>query len=78
MLRWMATAYLLKYRKEPAFDQLPDTHTLPDSPWIPVLIRCRDLGEADLCRSFNDFLTQHLQKTDLQPLEAEVMRAVNI
>jgi HEAT repeat protein len=76
MLRWMATAYLLRHRKDPAFGELPDTGTLPDRNWIPVLIRCRDLGEADLCRCFTDFLAQHLHKTELLPDEAEIMRAV--
>ena len=76
MLRWMATAYLLRYKGDAAFSQIPDTQTLPSQPWIPVLIRCRDLGEADLCRSFTDFLTQHLNKTELLPEEADVMRAV--
>lgn len=41
-----------------------------------MLIRCRDLGEVDLCRSFTDFLTQHLNKTELLPEEADLMRAV--
>ncbi|MFL6276128.1 MAG: HEAT repeat domain-containing protein [Blastocatellia bacterium] len=76
MLRWMATAYLLRYRGDDAFRHIPDTETLPGQDWIPVLIRCRDLGEADLCRCFIDFLTQHLNKTELLPAEANVMRAV--
>lgn len=75
-MRWIATAYLLRYRNDPSFKQIPDTQTLPDRRWIPVLIRCRDLGEADLCRSFTDFLSQHLRKTELLPYEADVMRAV--
>jgi NACHT domain len=76
MLRWTATAYLLRHKGDAAFSQVPDTQTLPSKPWIPVLIRCRDLGEPDLCRCFTDFLTQHLNKTELLPKEAEVMRAV--
>jgi hypothetical protein len=76
MLRWMATAYLLRYKGDDAFNHIPDTQTLPSHPWIPVLIRCRDLGEEDLCRCFTDFLTQHLNKTELLPEEANVMRAV--
>ena len=76
MLRWMATSYLLRHKGDSAFKQIPDTETLPVQPWIPVLIRCRDLGETDLCRCFTDFLTQHLNKTELQPDEADVMRAV--
>ncbi|MBL8827738.1 MAG: HEAT repeat domain-containing protein [Planctomycetaceae bacterium] len=76
MLRWMATAYLLRHKDDDTFKQLPDTETLPEESWIPVLIRCRDLGEPDLCRSFTDFLSQHLNKSELLPEEAEVMRAV--
>ncbi|MBK1679570.1 HEAT repeat domain-containing protein [Rhodocyclus tenuis] len=76
MLRWMATAYLLRHKGDAAFKQVPDTATLPDQPWIPVLIRCRELGEVDLCRCFTDFLTQHLNKTELRPDEAIIMRSV--
>jgi len=72
----MATVYLLRFQQDPSYNLLPDTQTLPQKQWIPVLIRCRDLGDADLCRSFVDFLTQHLKKTDLLPEEADVMRAV--
>ena len=75
MLRWMATAYLLRHKGEAAFSEVPDTQTLPNKPWIPVLIRCRDLGEAHLSSCFVDFLTQHLNK-ELRPEEAAIMRAV--
>src|ERR1035437_4646692 len=78
MLRWMATAYLLRHKGDNAFSKIPDTETLPDRQWIPVLIRCRDLGDADLCRCFTDFLGQHLRKTELLPEEADVMRAVTL
>lgn len=76
MLRWMATAYLLRHTRDAALDGIPDVASLPQEPWIPVLIRCRDLGEADLCRCFTDFLTQHLSKTELLPEEVAIMRAV--
>ena len=76
LLRWMATAYLLRNKGDDAFSKMPDTQTLPDRRWIPVLIRCRDLGDEDLCRSFTDFLTQHLRKTELLPETANVMCAV--
>jgi hypothetical protein len=76
MLRWIATSYLLRQKGDEAFAQIPDTKTLPNQSLIPVLIRCRDLGEADLCRCFTDFLTQHLNKTELLPEDADVMRAV--
>jgi HEAT repeat protein len=76
MLRWMATAFLLRHKGDDEFSQIPDTQTLPSQPWIPVLTRCRDLGEVDLCCCFTDFLSQHLYKTELLPEEAEVVRAV--
>ena len=70
LLRWMATGYLLRLINDPAVAAIPDIETLPQQNWIPVLIRCRDLGEADLCRSFTDFLAQHLRKSELQPEDA--------
>lgn len=76
MLRWIATSYLLRYKNDSSFELVPDTETLPPEFWIPVLIRCRELGEQDLCRSFTDFLTQHLNKSSLLPSESDVMKAV--
>jgi formylglycine-generating enzyme required for sulfatase activity len=76
MLRWLATAYLLRHTNDPAFDQLPDVQTLPEQSWIPVLIRCREIGDDDLCRSFKDVLKMHLDKSELQPQDAQVMFAV--
>ncbi|GDX77856.1 hypothetical protein LBMAG41_29360 [Cyanobium sp.] len=76
MLRWLATASLLRHINDPAFDQLPDVQTLPEQNWIPVLIRCREIGDDDLCRSFKDVLKMHLDKSELQPQEAQVMFAV--
>ncbi len=76
MLRWLATALLIRRSNDPAFADLPDTKTLPSKNWIPVLIRCRDIGEADLCRSFTDFLVEHIKKSELLPGEAKVVTAV--
>jgi formylglycine-generating enzyme required for sulfatase activity len=76
MLRWLATVYLLRHKNDPAVDQIPDAPTLPARPWIPVLIRCRDLGPADLSRAFTDVLWIHLAKTELQPEEAKIMNTV--
>lgn len=76
MLRWLATAYLLRLQGNIEVRDVPDTQDLPRRPWLPVLIRCRDLGVDDLCRSFRDFLLQHLQKTELRPEEAAAMLTV--
>ena len=76
LLRWLATAMLLRHKKDIALDKLPDIETLPEQEWIPVLIRCRDLGDVDLCRCFSEFLMQHLQKSTLLPQQAVVMHAL--
>lgn len=76
MMRWLATAYLLRFKKDKSFSKVPDTSSLPVKTLLPILIRCRDLGEQDLCRSFDDFLLQHLKKTELRPEQAAVMKAV--
>ncbi|MFP4439887.1 MAG: NACHT domain-containing protein [Chloroflexaceae bacterium] len=76
LLRWMATAYLLRYQDDPAYGHLPDVATLPEARRLPLLIRCRDLREADLSRSFTDVLAQHLLKTELRPEEAAVIGAM--
>jgi len=76
LLRWIATAYLLRQKGDLGLNEFPDVETLPPNNWLPVLIRCRDLGEEDLSRSFQDFITQHFRKTELQPQEAEIITAI--
>jgi formylglycine-generating enzyme required for sulfatase activity len=76
MLRWLATTYLLRHLGDPVADQIPDVETLPAQPWFPVLIRCRDIGAEDLCRSFSDVLTIQLRKTGLRRDEARIMDAI--
>ncbi len=76
MLRWMATVYLLRRAKLNEEAPIPDAATLPPSALIPVLIRCRDLGEADLCHCFSDFLHQHLSKSELLPNDVKVIESV--
>jgi hypothetical protein len=89
LLRWLATVYLLRFQADAAAikaadaaaikkaaDAIPDSATLPQRSWVPVLFRCRDFHPSDLCRSFNDFLTVHINKTELPEADAKVMRAV--
>ncbi|MDA0166213.1 NACHT domain-containing protein [Solirubrobacter ginsenosidimutans] len=74
MLRWLATAYLLRLRDDPHWSQLPDVATLPDEDWLPIMIRCRDLPQAALEGSFDDVLTWMLRRAELAPGEVEAMR----
>ncbi|MFN7899595.1 MAG: SUMF1/EgtB/PvdO family nonheme iron enzyme [Synechococcaceae cyanobacterium] len=80
LLRWLATVYLLRFQSDAAAinaaNAIPDSATLPQQNWVPVLLRCRDFHPSDLCRSFTDFLAVHLDKTELLPTEAKVMCAV--
>lgn len=76
LIRWIATAYLLRSRNDSSWRDLPDVDTLPGEDWVPVIIRCRDLGDADLCRSFAEFLEVQLKKMEFTPDEAEVIKAV--
>ena len=41
MLRWVATAYLLRLKQDPDWKQLPDVATLPQADWLPILLRCQ-------------------------------------
>jgi len=47
LLRWIATAYLLRMNADPDWRELPDVDTLPAEDWLPILMRCRDLDEAN-------------------------------
>jgi predicted NACHT family NTPase len=44
LIRWIATAYLLRLKQDPAYKDLPDVATLPGKDWLPIVIRCRKIG----------------------------------
>jgi predicted NACHT family NTPase len=72
LLRWLATAYLLRRAGDPEFTLLPDANLLPQAHWLPVLVRCRDLDKARVgqCR-LEDVLRQALQKLELPVSQVE-------
>ncbi len=76
LLRWLATAMLLRLEGHDELSGIPDTDTLPDDNWLPVLIRCREIADADRTRGFVDFLGAYLRTIMPTPKDAEVMRAV--
>jgi predicted NACHT family NTPase len=43
---------------------------------LPVLIRCRELGQNDLCSDFTRFLTKAIYKTELLPEDAHLMKII--
>lgn len=76
LLRWIATAYLLRVRKDAELNELPDVKSLPDKPWLPLLVRCRDLDENALTGAFDHILAHSLVKSEIEPRAVEVLRAV--
>ena len=65
LTRWIATAYLLRLKADPDWQDMPDIKTLPDEDWLPILIRCRDLDTTCLGGSLDDVLKHTLRKAEL-------------
>ena len=74
MLRWIATAYLLRLKGDSEWKDLPDIATLPDENWLPIIIRCRDLDESCLQGALDDFLCFTLRKAEISEEECEALR----
>ncbi|NQZ10684.1 MAG: metallophosphoesterase [Algicola sp.] len=73
LLRWFATAFLLRLTNNPDFDQMPDIESLPEQPWLPLVVRCRELDRQCLqsC-TLDDILRRTLQKAELESGELEL------
>lgn len=80
LLRWMATAYLLRLALDPAREKLPDVKSLPIKEWLPVLVRCRELDPQQLSRiTLDDILDQAVRKLEIperRPRTDEVVEAL--
>ena len=77
LLRWLATAWLLRAERPEDAAALPDAASLPDGEWLPILVRCRQLdrdrlGECTLA----DILLQTLRPMELKLPEADVAALV--
>ncbi|MFF6784355.1 HEAT repeat domain-containing protein [Streptomyces sp. NPDC012510] len=75
MLRWIATAYLLRMKADPDWNQLPDAGTLPDTDWLPLLIRCREIDESKDLGSLEEIIRQHLRNYQFSDRDAESLAA---
>ncbi|MEA5564739.1 NACHT domain-containing protein [Anabaena sp. UHCC 0399] len=73
MLRWMATAYLLRLKQDQDWKDLPDVSTLPNEDWLPIIIRCRDLDETSLNGSLGDILSYTLRKAEMRESECTAL-----
>jgi HEAT repeat protein len=75
MVRWIATAYLLRLKKDPDWQDLPDVKTLPNEDWLPIIIRCRDLDKSSLGGSLNDMLSYTLRKEEMTEPQCSALRS---
>ncbi len=76
LIRWIATAYLLRLRQDPDWKQLPDVRTLPDEDWLPIVVRCRDLDPSSIRGCFDDVLRHTLRKSEMLAGEVDPLRTV--
>ncbi|HEY9895217.1 MAG TPA: HEAT repeat domain-containing protein, partial [Candidatus Sericytochromatia bacterium] len=74
MVRWIATAYLLKLKRDLDWKDLPDVSTLPDEDWLPIIVRCRDLDLSSLSGSLDDILGHTLRKAEMTVAECTALR----
>lgn len=72
LLRWLATAYLLRWEGSEDFARLPDAASLPAQDWLPILVRCRDLDKARVGQcTLDDLLRQTLPGMELNAVDVE-------
>ena len=75
LTRWIATAYLLRLKRDPDHSALPDVATLPDEDWLPILVRCRDLDHTRPIGSLDDVFRQTFRKSEMSECEAAALQA---
>jgi hypothetical protein len=75
LVRWIATAYLLRLKRAPEWKDLPDVATLPEGDWLPILIRCRDLDAAAIAGNLDDVLRHTFRKSEMTEADADTLRS---
>jgi hypothetical protein len=77
LLRWLATACLLRLAGDPDLARLPDAGSLPEIKWLPILVRCRELDRTHL-GNFNlgDLLRQAAARMELPGISSEALVAL--
>jgi hypothetical protein len=76
LLRWIATAYLLKLKRDSALTKFPDVETLPDVNLLPIIVRCRDLDKHALTGTLDDILARTLRKSEMDKRQSELLSAL--
>ncbi|MBV9789686.1 MAG: hypothetical protein JOZ51_15975, partial [Chloroflexi bacterium] len=78
LIRWIATAYLLRLKNDPDWNALPDVGTLPDANWLPIIVRCRDLDQNCLTGTLDDILGHTLRRAEMSDAECKALQTVLI
>ena len=76
LTRWLATAYLLRHRRSPDWQDLPDVATLPEEDWLPIMVRCRELDHSAVGGALADVLRHTLRKAELGDADSDAVRDV--
>jgi hypothetical protein len=69
LVRWLATAYLLRLRSVLDMRGLPDAGALPSEDLLPIVISCRDLDAASAAGSLEEILRHTLRTAELSKEE---------
>jgi hypothetical protein len=77
LLRWLATACLMRVTGDPDLARLPDADTLPATDWLPILVRCRELDRTrlDQC-NLEELLRQAVARMELPGIRGDALVAL--
>jgi nucleoside phosphorylase len=64
MIRWLTTTYLRRADGQ-ADEHIAGAATLPRHPWLPIVVRCRSLGEAHLKGALDEWLSWTIHKLEM-------------
>lgn len=76
LIRWVATAYLLKSSKNVEALSFPDIEALPDTTWLPIIIRCRTFNEIPNIPSHEEIFRLTLERSSIP--SAEISKLIEI
>jgi len=78
LLRWLATAWLLRTERPEDVAALPDVESLPDGEPLPILVRCRQLDRDSLGEcTLAGILLQTLRPMELKLPETDLVALVD-
>lgn len=76
MLRWIASACLLRLSKSDGWTNFPDIETLPKEDWLPIIIRCRELEKSKLLSPLEDLLRHTLRRLEIPSADVDILSGI--